>query len=178
MIVQQMDVILSGNTAETQVDGVVGTESIDNLYPATPTIEGRPLAHPYGIVSRAPAGTAQVTARQGDHPGNRLVLLHRDKNRPTLANEGEVMLYDNFGNQIYLKNGEIQIGAGASKAAARAGDPVSVFPSATPGTPVALTCLPLANGMTTITITAPAAPAPSTDAAQISSGSGTVKIVD
>lgn len=178
MIVQAMDVILSGNTAGTQVDNVVGTESIDNLLPGMTTIEGRPVAHPYGLVSRAPVGTAQVTARQGDHPGNRLVLLHRDKNRPSLANEGEVMIYDAFGNQIYLKNGEIQVGNGASKAAARAGDAVDVFPDATPGTPVVLTVLPLVNGATTITITAPAAAAPSTNAAKVAAGSGTVKIVD
>lgn len=133
LVKQQVAIILSGNTAATQVDDVPGTESIDNLFPGCPTVEGRPLAHPYGLVSRAPKGTAQVTARQGEHPANRIVLLHRDKNRPQVA-DGDVWLYDNHGNQMKLEAGKIvaklagtmELGEGATKGVARAQDPVTL----------------------------------------------------
>ncbi len=125
-----LQIILSGATAATQINDVVGTESINHSPPGMPTIEGRPLAHPYGMVSRAPTGTVQVVAQQGNHPGNRIVLLHRDKDRPSLNAEGEVMLYDKFGNQMWMQNGKIvmklddklELGAGATKQAARKGD--------------------------------------------------------
>ncbi len=123
-------IILSGQTAETEIDGKVGTESIDSLYPGMPTIGPRPVAHPYGLVSRAPAGTVQVTARQGEHPANRLVLLHRDANRPSVA-DGDVWLYDNHGNQVKLISGKvvvkssaIELGEGATKGVARVQDAV------------------------------------------------------
>ncbi len=129
-IATQLQIILSGSTAATQVNDVVGTESINHSPPGMPTIEGRPLAHPYGMVSRAPAGTVQVVAQQGSHPGNRIVLLHRDKDRPSLNAEGEVMLYDKFGNQVWMQDGKIvvkldgsmELGEGATKEAARKGD--------------------------------------------------------
>jgi phage gp45-like len=133
-IATALQIILSGATAATQVNDVVGTESIDHSPPGMPTIEGRPLAHPYGIVSRAPTGTVQVVAQQGNHPGNRIVLLHRDRNRPSLNAEGEVMLYDKFGNQVWLQDGKIvvklddklELGQGATKGAARNGDTTQI----------------------------------------------------
>ena len=165
---QVMQVLLSGNTAATQVDDVPGTESIDNSPPGMPTIKGRPLAHPYGMVSRAPKGTAQVVARQGSHPGNRIVLLHRDKDRPSLGADGEVMLYDAFGNQIHLKDGEILIGKDATKEAARKTDEVQITITADDVLTMALTS---AAGPVTAT-------SPVTVTGQITSGSATVKIVD
>ncbi len=130
----QLQIILSGNTAATQIDDVVGTESIDNSPPGAPTMTKRPVAHPYGVMSRAPKGTVQVVARQGEHPANMIVLSHRDKNRPPLNAEGEVMLYDKFGNQVWMQDGKIvvklddklELGAGATKQAARKGDTVKV----------------------------------------------------
>lgn len=143
LVMQMANVILSGQTAATNIENEVGTESIDNLYPGHPTIEKRPVAHPYGYVSRAPKGTGQVVGRQGEHPANRIVLLHRDQNRPAIG-DGDVWLYDNHGNQLQLKSGKIvaklaagmELGEGATKGVARMQDPVTV--NVTPADIVAL----------------------------------------
>lgn len=126
LVHQMANVILSGKTAGT--DGVKALESIETPYPGHPTIDDRPVAHPYGMVSRAVKGTVQVTARQGDHPANRLVLMHRDKDRPTLENEGEVMLYDAFGNRVHMRDHNVDIGGGLRlpKKAAREGDQIKI----------------------------------------------------
>ncbi len=183
-IATQLQIILSGSTAATQVNDVVGTESINHSPPGMPTIEGRPLAHPYGMVSRAPVDTVQVVAQQGSHPGNRIVLLHRDKDRPKLNAEGEVMLYDKFGNQVWMQDGKIvvklddklELGAGATKEAARKGDTVNV------GT-LSLTVAGSATISGTYTApsgaTTPVAPGvPFAISGEINSGSSKVTIVD
>lgn len=101
-----MDVILSGSTANaTNI-----SEDIQEMYPGMPGIVGRPVMHPYGFCSLAPDSTISVTARQGDHIGNRLVLGHRAADRPSYVQKGEAVLYNEFGQQIYLKNGKILIG--------------------------------------------------------------------
>lgn len=108
-IKKQVNIILSGQAGSNDQF----TEDIQNLYPGTPTLASRPIMHPYGLVSRAPANTIQVTARQGENPGNRLVLGHRDANRPSLA-QGETLLYNQYGQTIFLENGKIHIGKRAS----------------------------------------------------------------
>jgi hypothetical protein len=104
-ISRQVNVILSGAAGDT----TVSTETIDGLFPGMPGILNRPVMHPYGFVSRVPRGTISVTARQGENAGNRLVLGHRDANRPNVE-VGECQLYNQFGQAIYLKNGAINIG--------------------------------------------------------------------
>lgn len=99
---RQVQIVLSGET-----DGnTPQTENIGQLYPGMPTIEGRPVVHPYGMVSRAPNGTIQCNVRQGEHM-NWLVLGHRDKNRPDLQ-QGEVMLYNELGEKIYISKGVVR----------------------------------------------------------------------
>lgn len=105
-ISKQVNVILSGQSGNnTQF-----AEDLSNLFPGMPTLPQRPVMHPYGLVSRAPAGTFQVTGRMGDHSGNRVILGHRDSNRPNV-NQGEVQLYNQFGQAIYLANGAVCIGS-------------------------------------------------------------------
>jgi hypothetical protein len=108
-IARQVNIILSGQAGANTVQ----TETIENLFPAMPSILRRPVMHPYGLVSRAPRGTLSVTARQGEHAGNRLVLGHRDKDKPQVA-VGEVQLYNQFGQAIYLKNGSVHLGVAAA----------------------------------------------------------------
>lgn len=104
-IKKQVNVILAGMTGtNTQF-----VEDILSQYPGSPTIQQRPVMHPYGFVSRAPTNTIQVVARVGDHPGARMVLGHRDALRPTI-NQGECLLYNQYGQAIYLQNGQINIG--------------------------------------------------------------------
>lgn len=134
-IARQVSVVLHGQTAATNVDDAPATESIDNCPPGTPTITGRPVMHPYGLVSRAIKETISVVARVGNHPANLMVVGHRDKNRPALGADGEVALYDSTGNQIHLKDGKIvvklqskmEIGEGATKGAARKDDQVKCY---------------------------------------------------
>jgi hypothetical protein len=102
-IKQQINIILNAETS----DNTSQTESINALFPGMPVIENRPVMHPYGFVSRAPEGTISVVAKTGDHPGNRMVLGHRDKNRPTVQS-GETMLYNEFGDKIYVSQGIIR----------------------------------------------------------------------
>lgn len=104
-IKKQVNIILSGSSGTNDQE----TETISNMYPGMPDIIKRPVMHPYGLVSRAPNATTQVTARQGEHPGNRLVLGHRDSNRPVIGS-GETLLYNQFGQMIYLESGKIHIG--------------------------------------------------------------------
>lgn len=121
-ITKQVLIILSGQAGANDSQ----SENIDNLYPSMPSITGRPVMHPFGMVSRAPNGTISVTARQGDHPGNRMVLGHRDSNRPTV-NEGEVILYNQFGQQIYLESGKIHIGKKSTSDPAVVGNELKAF---------------------------------------------------
>jgi phage gp45-like len=102
---RQVNILLHGQAGTT----TNVSETIDNMYPAMPSITDRPVMHPYGFVSRAPKGTISVTGRIGEHAGNRFVMGHRDISRPTL-NEGESILYNQFGQTVYLEDGNIHIG--------------------------------------------------------------------
>jgi phage gp45-like len=107
-IQRQLNIVLFG-----QAKGADGeSESIENLYPGMPTVEKRPVAHPYGLVSRAPDGTLSINVRTGDHVGNRTVIGHRDKDRPKPAAAGETILYSKGGYRIAVQNGQVMIGKG------------------------------------------------------------------
>lgn len=108
-IKKHVNVILPGEAGTNTVE----SEDIQNLYPSMPQIPQRPVMHPYGVVSRAPKGTIQVTGRVGDHPGARVVMGHRDNKRPTLES-GETILYDQFGHIVYLSKTKMQFGSKAS----------------------------------------------------------------
>lgn len=97
-IERQMNVILSGVAGNATEQ----TEDVQQLFPSMPTITQRPVMHPFGLSSAAPDNTLSVVAKQGEHIGNRIVLGHRDKNKPSTA-KGEVVLYDQFGRTIELR---------------------------------------------------------------------------
>lgn len=105
---KQMQIILSGETANAKTF----VEDIQALFPGMAGITGRPVMHPYGFASLAPDGTIQVTARQGDHCGNRMVLGHRAADRPTDLEEGEVCLYSSATFRVVVKQGAVMIGKG------------------------------------------------------------------
>lgn len=107
-IKQQMNVILNcvlqDSTTEDQV--------IDQVYPGAPPMQSRPIVHPYGLVSRAPAGTIGVTARVGEHMGARMILGCRDSARADMElAEGDVRLYDAFGNSLCLDSVGLKLGS-------------------------------------------------------------------
>jgi phage gp45-like len=105
-ISRQVNVLLHGQAGENNHE----TETIDNMYPGQASQTARPVMHPYGIVSRAPRGIIQITGRIGDHPGNRMVLGHRDKNRPTDLQEGETSVYSIGKYQVRVLNDKLQVG--------------------------------------------------------------------
>lgn len=97
-VARQLNVILSGSSGDnTKIEN----ETINSLYPGSPQISARPVMHPYGIASRAPVGTIQVTAKQGADAHNRIVLGHRDDLRQGLGiKEGETMIYASDGKTV------------------------------------------------------------------------------
>lgn len=109
-IKKQVNIILSGSSGVNTTT----TENIRELFPGMPTITNRPVMRPWGYASRAPQGTIQVVARQGEHFGNRVVLGHRAKDIPEDLAEGESILYDSTGRQIRVKDGVIKLGSSAS----------------------------------------------------------------
>ncbi len=109
-IKREVNVILAGQAGVTTQE----SEDIQNLFPGSPTIPARPVMHPYGFTSRAKQGTISVTARHGDHVGNRIILGHRDSERPDDFEEGEVVLYNQFGLQMRLLEDRILIGSADS----------------------------------------------------------------
>lgn len=105
---QYMSIILNCSLqASTNED-----QEIEQCYPGGPLTEKRPVVHPYGFVSRAPAGTLGVTARVGEHPGARIILGCRDSNRADIdLDEGSVCLYDANGNQLTLDSVGVHLGS-------------------------------------------------------------------
>lgn len=99
------NVILSGLTEQTQLKDVSATEEVGNILGNDKA--QLPVAHPFGFTSRSDKGTVAVTARHGAHPASRLVVAHRDVKRPLLGEAGEVMLYDRFDQQIWMKRGKM-----------------------------------------------------------------------
>lgn len=106
-IKRQLQIITSGAAGNTTLT----TEDIVALFPGMPTITGRPVMHPFGLVSRAPKGTISVTAQQGNHPGARLTLGHRYATPPTVA-EGETAIFSRGEYTVKVENGQILVGKG------------------------------------------------------------------
>lgn len=107
---KQLNIILGGSSANASRY----TEDIESMLPGMPTITSRPIMRPWGYASRAPRGTVQVTGRQGDHFGNRIVLGHRAADIPADLALGETVLYDSTGKAIRIKEGKIRLGSSAS----------------------------------------------------------------
>lgn len=105
-VARAMNIILNGQARDSKKD----TEGIANMFPGMTPIEARPKVLPWGLASTAPDGTLNVSARVGDHAGARYVIGHRDANRPD-HEVGETVLYNQFGQLIHLKDGNVMIGA-------------------------------------------------------------------
>jgi len=104
-IERRLNIITSG-TAGTNTNT---KQTIENIYPGHPSIDERPIMHPYGFISRAKKGTIAVTAQQGSHPGNKMTLGHRDQSAPAVE-VGESASYSDGGYAVRVFNGKIQIG--------------------------------------------------------------------
>lgn len=104
-IKRQMQTITSGRAGTNTVT----SQDIDDIMPGHPAIQGRPIMHPYGMVSRAPRGTIAVTAQQGEHPGNKLTLGHRDASPPDVE-VGETAIYSVGKFTVKCAGDQVQVG--------------------------------------------------------------------
>jgi len=105
---REVNIILTGVAGSS--DPTKFTQDIEQIFPGADTITDRPVAHPYGFVSQAPRGTLQVVARQGEHPGNRLVIGHRDADRPSDIDDGTAKMYSVAGYQVYVGSDGVYVG--------------------------------------------------------------------
>lgn len=76
---------------------------------------------PYGISARAPSGTDALSVPIGGNATHVNVVGHFDENRPSV-NDGEVMIYNEFGQAVYLKNGSVHLGTPAGSHPVNLGD--------------------------------------------------------
>ena len=152
-----LNVLLTGVSANA--DGQ-GNEDITNFVPGAGPIQKRPVAFPYGYNAQTPDNIPQLIATVGNHPLNRMVLGHFDVDRPVVKS-GEVVLYNNFGQQVYLKNGKVLIGSPSASQPVPLGTVLQTFledllnalvaHTHTSGIPGSPTSPPLAPALTTFT---------------------------
>lgn len=84
-------------------------------------------AEPYGLAASPPPGAHVFVAQLGGDGASPVALMASDGTyRPTGLTSGSVALYDATGKRVTLSVLGIQLGTGATKGVARAGDPVSV----------------------------------------------------
>lgn len=125
---KQMNIILSGQSENSDNDTHGNfSEDILNMFPGMDGITQRPVMHPYGFASLSPDGMIQVTARQGEHTGNRLVLGHRANDRPQDLEQGETCAYSSSGYRIVWKQGAIMIGKGSNLEPLVLGETLNTF---------------------------------------------------
>lgn len=121
----QRQLIVIQNASAGGSDGQ--KETIDNLYPGSPSIPDRPIMHPFGFVSRATKKVISVVGKIGADPSNRMVLGHRDSKRPADLEEGESAIYSEAGYQLRAMLDGIRVVKGSNKHPLLLGDLVITF---------------------------------------------------
>jgi len=89
--------------------------------PSEGVIQNLRNVQPYGVSSRAPAGTTMMTTPVAGDPSHILMTGAFDPNKPDMS-DGETILYNAFGQLIYLKNGSIHLGVKAAAHPVNLGD--------------------------------------------------------
>ena len=82
------------------------TEDVSGLFPGMQVLKGKPISRPYGFTSRAPDGTAQISARFGADPNAIMVVGHMDGSQPDLA-AGEAAIYNSAGHSVKVTQSSI-----------------------------------------------------------------------
>lgn len=108
VIRQELAQILLGSTTANKDQFYSSVQRFDE----TPIDNNRKIL-PFGISSRAPVGTQGLVVPVNGDPTHLVVVGDFDANRPTL-NDGESMLYDQFGHVVYCSESKIQIGTKAA----------------------------------------------------------------
>ncbi len=128
-VARQVNVILSGTTQ----GNTTTTEDIGDMFPGSPTLPARPIMHPWGFVSRAVKGVRSIIGRQGDHPGAKLVLGHRDPTPPSVE-EGESAVYSMAGYVVKVGLTSVTISKDDEEHTAVLGEPLVAILSSVLGT--------------------------------------------
>lgn len=68
---------------------------------------------PFGLSSRPPAGVESLLVPIDGNPTNMTTVGQHDANKPKL-NDGETILYDQFGHVVYLSETKMQFGSKTS----------------------------------------------------------------
>lgn len=89
-------------------------------------IGGLRMIQPYGFACRPPAGTPALISPVASDPTHLNIVGQFDLNRPTL-NDGEAIIYNEFGQMIYMENGKIRIGSKTSNHNFFLGDLANTF---------------------------------------------------
>lgn len=105
-IKEHLNIILTAQTDSSKGK----TETISNLFPGMPSIPDRPVMAPFGFSSKAPKGTKAMVGQHGDFKGNRVVLGHRDEDRPTGIDEGEAIMYSIGKYHVVCFKDKVQVG--------------------------------------------------------------------
>jgi len=79
------------------------------------------IAFPYGFVSGPTSGVKAFFLNLFGSSDSPVIVAQTDLDRPSVQ-QGEVMLYNEFGQKIYLKNGKILLGSTAAASPAVLGD--------------------------------------------------------
>ena len=106
---QELAPILMGviSSNQDQNRSTVSRFDLDSQIPRLRNIQ------PYGVASRAPAGTECLTIPINADPTHINMVGHYDKSRPSMA-DGETILYDAYGHLVYLSETKMQFGSKAS----------------------------------------------------------------
>lgn len=104
-ITRHINLIVMGLSDENDKN----SESVRNMFGEGPLTLKYPVCQPYGFSSRAKVGVQAVVARVGEHPAARLILGHRDIEKPD-HEQGEAIIYNEFGQQIRLEQDAVKVG--------------------------------------------------------------------
>lgn len=104
---RHMNIVLTGQSVNADTE----TTGLANYFSGSDPLTDVPVAHPYGFCSNALDGTFAVHVRVGEYSGNRLVILHRDNNRPADLDAGESVMYSATGHRFYAGTNGCYIGS-------------------------------------------------------------------
>jgi len=97
---------------KTEDSATTETQALEQNYPGGPKMLPRPVAHPWGFVSRAPDGMLAVTGRVGEHPGAVMTLAHRDPARSSMdVQVGETATYSVNLHGVWARTDKTQLGS-------------------------------------------------------------------
>ena len=96
----------------TDASATIESQALEQNYPGGPKMLPRPVAHPYGFVSRAPDGMLAVTGRIGEHPGAIMTIGHRDPARTGMdVALGESAVYSLNQHGVWARTDKTQVGS-------------------------------------------------------------------